>query len=347
MHLTYTEIFAQYAALRNTYSYILENSRRIKDFFQHRRPRRWIFIGCGSGYNVCESARVSAQLNLGIPANAIAAGDLLVNFDYYAGLLEESVIIAPSRSGGTSEVVAAVQKARGASVPTLAISAKVGSPLAEAAELSLELPWAFDESVCQTRTVTNFYVSNLMLSAIVGENAELLHEIECAIAEGDRFMAAYEGLAREVASAVWDRVVVLADADLEGIAMEAALVFTEISQAPANHHHVLDVRHGPMVLIGENTLVVMAVSPRETELQTNLIRDLRQRRAKVVTISMGSQGNLGSDWEVHPADYQSFAVLGIPFIFIPQAIAYFRALERGIDPDRPGGLEPWIDLGNS
>jgi len=101
------------------------------------------------------------------------------------------------------------------------------------------------------------------------------------------------------------------------------------------------------VLIGENTLVVMAVSPRETELQTNLIRDLRQRRAKVVTISMGSQGNLGSDWEVHPADYQSFAVLGIPFIFIPQVIAYFRALERGIDPDRPGGLEPWIDLGNS
>ncbi len=66
------------------------------------------------------------------------------------------MIIAASRSGGTSEVVLSVERAGQMGVLTIAIPAKENSPLAELAELSLEIPWAFDESVCQTRTVTNF-----------------------------------------------------------------------------------------------------------------------------------------------------------------------------------------------
>lgn len=347
MHLTYKEIFGQYEALRRTYDYVLENRQQIKGLMEQHKPQSLTFVGSGSGYSLCRSGEVSTKLRLNMAANALAAGDLLVNFNHYVGLLEDTLIIAPSRSGGTSEVVMAVEKAKALGVPTLAISAKENSPLRNLAELSLEIPWAFDESVCQTRTVTNFYAVNLLLIALIAEDATLLEEIDHAITAGERFMAEYGHLAEEVANFEWDKVVVLADSELEGIASEAALAFAEISQAPGNYYHVLDVRHGPMVLIDEKTLVVMAFSPEETELQRSLVQDLKGKNAKVVTISMGNQRNLGSDWEVHTPEYSNFGVLGIPFVFIPQAIAYYKALNRGLDPDAPGGLEPWIDLGNN
>lgn len=37
--------------------------------------------------------------------------------------------------------------------------------------------------------------------------------------------------------------------------------------------------------------------------------------------------------------------MGIPFIFIPQAVGFFKAVAKGLNPDVPPGLEPMISLG--
>ncbi len=344
MHLTNKEIFAQYAALRTTYDYILENKQRITALFTQYQPKSLTFLGCGSGYYLCQSGAVSARMRLGIPANAIPAGDLWVNFTHYSKMLQDTLIIAPSRSGGTTEVVEAVKKLKEQGLPVSAISAKTGSELAELADLVLEIPWAFDESVCQTRNVTNFYTVNLMLVALWGSDVHLLEEIKQAISAGEAYMEQYKSLAEEIAAREWQKAVLLADSELEGIGAEAALAFTEIAQIPGAYHHVLDVRHGPMVLINHQTLVIMAVSPEETRLQQGLVQDLRQRGALVVTVSQGEEQDLGAHYTVHVPKYRNFAVMGIPFIFIPQTVAYFKAVARGVNPDAPGGLDPWIDL---
>ncbi len=345
MYLTQKEIFGQYEALRRTYDLFLAKRSQIKSLFKKYEPRSLTFIGAGSGYTLCHSGEISTKLRLNLAANAVAAGDLLVNFNHYKKLLEGTVIIAPSRSGGTSEVVINVERAKKMGVPTLAIAAKEDSPLSELAELTLEIPWAFDESVCQTRTVTNFYAANLILIGILADDEKLLAEIDAAVKDGERFMAEYKGMAETIAKEDWDKVVILADSELEGIGAEAALAFAEIPQLPANYYHVLDVRHGPMVLIDEKTLVVAALSPEENELQLALIQDLRKNKARVIAVSMGEKRDLGANREVFVPQYENFAVLGIPFIFIPQAIAFYKALERGLNPDQPGGLAPWIDLG--
>ncbi len=157
-------------------------------------------------------------------------------------------------------------------------------------------------------------------------------------------MSDYDGLTREIAAADWDKVVVLGDSELVGIACEAALALAEIPQVPAVHYNVLDVRHGPMVLVDEKTLVVMALSPSETNLQQDLIKDLQDKGARVVAIGMGEEVDMGSTWQVNTNRYENYGVLGLPFIFIPQAIAYYKALERGLNPDKPAGLQPLIAL---
>ncbi len=129
------------------------------------------------------------------------------------------------------------------------------------------------------------------------------------------------------------------------LSKEAAIAFSEIPQIAANYYHVLDVRHGPMVLVDEKTLAVVALSPEEYTLQRDLIRDLKGRGAKVVTISH-TGADWGSDWQVDVPRYANYGVAGIPFIFIPQAVGLYKALNKGLNPDLPAGLEPMIDLGN-
>ncbi|HPT82368.1 MAG TPA: SIS domain-containing protein [Limnochordia bacterium] len=343
MYLTEKEIFSQYAALRQTYAYILTRAQELKDLYQSHRPRSLTFIGCGSGFCLCQSGATSAQMRLGVAANALAAGDLLINFRHYRGMLQEGMIIAPSRSGGTSEVVLAVEKAKELGIPVIAISAKAASPLSELADLTLEIPWAFDESVCQTRTVTNLYTADLMLIAILAQDDSLLAEIDAAITAGPAFMERYTPVAQEIAQGDFDHVVILADSELDGIASEAAIAFMEIPQVQANYFHVLDVRHGPMVLIGEKTLVIAALSPEEGDLQRDLIRDLKGKGAKVAVVSRKGT-SWGADWEVELPEYEHFAVAGIPFIFLPQSIGFYKALHKGLNPDLPAGLSAMIDL---
>lgn len=345
MYKTEKEIFSQYKALKQTLTYMLSNAERIKCFRDKAVFKSITFIGCGSGYCLCHSGEISAKLHLNLPANAMAAGDLMINFSEYTNIIQGTLLVAPSRSGSTSEVVKAISKAKEAFyTPCISISAKKDSELSKIADLSLEIPWAFDESVCQTRTVTNLYVANLLLIAIIAEDQVMLDEIRMAIDKGEVYMEKYLGMLKDIGNdKTWDKVVVLADGELEGIASEAAIAFKEIPQMMSNYYHLLDVRHGPMVLIDDSTLVIMACSHHGVSYQQDLISDLKKKGAKVVTVSSINE-ELNSDFNITIPRYQKNGVSGIPFINVPQVISYYKALSRDINPDLPDGLDPWIKL---
>ncbi|NMB25176.1 MAG: SIS domain-containing protein [Firmicutes bacterium] len=342
MYLTRKETLLQYEALEQTFDYLVSRRDRLRRVFDEGKARL-VFIGCGSGYYLCQSGAVSANLRLPVQGVAMAAGDLMLNGFRYKNLMTDAVLVAPSRSGSTSEVLEAIKygKANGASA--IGIVAKEGSPLEELADECFVLPWAFDEAVCQTKTVTNLYAANLILMAILADDDSLLAEIRQAIKYGPKFMERWEDKTKEIAKADWSRVVVLGDGELEGIAAEAALAFAEICQIPASYHHVLDVRHGPMVLVREDTLVIMASTGQEEALQSQLVADLKGRGAKVVVVGPVG-GNWRADWYVSVPAYEHYGVTGIPFIYIPQSVSFFKAMERGINPDLPDGLDAWIKL---
>jgi len=261
-------------------------------------------------------------------------------------LLQRTMLIAPSRSGSTTEVIRAVENVKSRfSVPVLAISCVTGSELSKKAELTVELPWAFDESVCQTRTVSNLYTANLLILAYISSNDELVENIRQTIEAGNDYMEKYEKNLREIASMDWSDAIILADGEIQGISAEAALAFTEIAQIPAKYYHLLDVRHGPMVLVNNSTLVIACVNSNEPEIQNSLLKDLMKRGAKVITYSdipvfeaEGALLQVTSGIKLDPA------VKGIPFVFISQALACFKAERLGINPDNPDGIVAWVKL---
>nr|MDO8108840.1 SIS domain-containing protein [Candidatus Sigynarchaeota archaeon] len=340
------EMLGQYTALEKTYQYFMDNAARIKAFMKTAQDSSWIFIGCGSGYTLCVAGELATLKHLKRPAFAIPAGDLLLNFPLYADLIKNTLLIAPSRSGTTTEVIKAIELAKNTSkAKTLSICTKEKSTLSFISNMDLAIPWAFDEATCQTRTVTNLYTALLMLVGIAGDDHELIDEIKQAIDHGNDFIKyCYEPLQAFVAKNSWERVVVLADAELAGIAQEGMIAFMEISRVPANYFHILDVRHGPVVMVGKGTLVVMACSPYNEALQKDLIADLKQAGATIVCASEKRDNSWLADHHITIPAYKDQCVRGIPFIFIIQALAYAIALKKGIDPDSPPGLKPWITL---
>ncbi len=345
---TETEIFSQYEALEKTYNCFIDKTKEINALLKNTFYRSITFIGCGSSFSLCKSASVSAALRLRIPSYSIAAGDLMLNFEHYRELLRDTLLVVPSRSGSTTEVVEAVRKVKEAqNCCCISISAKKDAVISKLSDASIEIPWAFDEGVCQSRTVTNLYTANLLLIATICGDRMLLDEISASINSGNKYIDSCKDYLKAISSGtVWDKVVILADSELAGIAEEGALAFNEISMLHSNCYHILDVRHGPMVLINDRTLTIVVNSQYGYNIQKDLISDLRRRGSKVLTVSTEHENIWGSDFNVTVDEYKNYAVMGIPFIFVPQALAFYRAIQDGINPDKPDGLDPWIKLDN-
>lgn len=347
MSLTYSEIKQQYAALQQTYDYMMSKRSDIVAFVRGLQTKSVTFVGCGSSYCLSESAAFSVRLRAGIPASALAGGDLMLNPQRYRPLMEETLIIAPSRSGSTSEVVEAVKLIREyKQVPVLALSCVAGSPLSQKADFTLELPWAFDNSVCQTRTVSNLYTANLMIAAFLGEDEKLLNDLAVVIRQGEAYMERVESAIRQAADFEWSNAVLLADGELQGIAAEGAIALTEIAKVQAHSFHLLDVRHGPMVTVGADTLVIALLTADGTAHQSKLIQDIKGRGATVIAYAdrAGVIDPAAADLAVESGAELDIAVQGIPFIFIPQIVALVKAERLGINPDSPDGLTAWVKL---
>lgn len=342
---TKKEIFTQFDALESTYQYFNENSKKIKMFLEDNNFSTITFLGSGSSYLICETAALVAKMELNIQSYAVVAGDLMLNFPRYKNILKDTLLIAPSRSGSTSEVILAVKKAKEKyNVPCVSISAKKNSELSKIADLNIELPWSFDESVCQTRTVTNLYTANLLFLDLMADKSFLKSDIKKAIDYGNTYLNDNDEIFKKIVSNYdWDNIFILADSELKGIASEGSLAFKEISRLNSYYHHLLDVRHGPMVLVNKKTLVIMATSPYGLDYQVDLVSDLKEKEATVITSGLKEEKIIGSDLHVEYPEFK-YPVRGIFFIIISQAVSYYKAIANNINPDEPEGLDPWINL---
>ncbi len=344
MNKTSSEIFSQYEALQKSLKYLdtYNGDGKITDLLKSRK--KTVFIGCGSSYSISKSAEKILRRYGRNNVHAFPAGDILVNTEEYLGIFKGALIIVPSRSGQTSEILLAIEKLKEKiDLTVLSISMVVDSPIGLNSEMSLEFPWAFDESVCQTRNVTNLYTILLYLIGLQTSQVSLIDEIRLMAESGSAFMKKYTDPLKRIAGKDWDNAVVLADGVVEGIAEEGALAFKEICQLPSNHYNLLDSRHGPAVLFNNKTLLIFFLSGSEPVLQKNLIEDYREKNC--VTVVTGPNVEISEvDLSIPLPKVKHREVLGIPFIFIPQILSLEKALKIGVDPDNPADLSPWIKL---
>ena len=260
-----------------------------------RPGERIALIGCGTSWFVSQVAatwRESAGLG---ETDAFSASEVPDR--------RYDRIIAITRSGTTSEVLEALQQVKG-SVPTTVVLGDLDTPAPEAADAVVDLSFADEQSVVQTR----FATSALML-----------------------FRAAWrrdvDGLAEAAAAAIaapldesWaaaEQSTFLGRGWTVGLAHEAALKFRETSSSWAESYPAMDYRHGPISIAAPGRTVWMFGRPpagladEVAATGAAWIADDRDPMVQLVTV---------------------------------QRVAVARALALGLNPDTPRSLSRSVVL---
>lgn len=292
MSLTADEIATQPALWRRA----LESSETARDLLA-APGESMLILGCGTSAFVAESiAALREGAGLG-PTDAGYASEPRRWRDW-----DRVVVI--SRSGTTTEVIDAL-RAMPADVRTIAVTGIPGSPVAKLVDDVIELGYADERSVVQTRFPTTF---------LMQARAAFGYDVSDVIAHAEAALAA--PLPLDVTA--FDHFVYLGTGWTYGLAQEAALKIREAAQAWSESYPLLDYRHGPLAVAHEGSLVWLFGSDDET-----LARDIRVTGATVI---LG-----GADPLVDLVQAQRLAV----------AVAE----SRGLNPDTPRHLSRSIILG--
>jgi fructoselysine-6-P-deglycase FrlB-like protein len=261
-----------------------------------RPGERVCFIGCGTSLYVSQAAAALREAQGYGEADAFPASEVPVDRDY-------DLAVAVSRSGTTTEVLEVVRELQ-PEVPALALTADAEGPLGMLAARVVELPFADEESVVQTRFATSVLA---LLRASVGV------DVEAAALDGERAL----GLDPPVDVDSIRQLVFLGSGWSVGLASEAGLKVREAAQAWSEAYPAMEYRHGPISVAQPGT-VVWALSP----LPAGLDEEVTDTGATLVEGSLDPMAELVR----------------------VQRLAVALAQARGLDPDQPRNLSRSVVL---
>jgi glutamine---fructose-6-phosphate transaminase (isomerizing) len=316
---------------------------RVDRLFEERAPEEVVFTGCGSSYYLSMTAASAFQKITGLRAKAVPASEVLQFPESVFPRGASPLLVAASRSGTTTETLRAVKAVARRGIPTICLTCAARSPLARSADLALCSPAGGERSVVMTKSFSSLLVLGLLLAAQQGGDAKFWRELRRLPALGRRVLKTALPLMREIGTAA-SRFVFLGAGPAHGIAWEAMLKVTEMAQRTAVAYHPLEFRHGPIAVAGPGTVAVIFGTDAGATLEAALVRDLRTHGASVVVLS--DDGSREADAEVSVSlgvglSDASRSVLYLPFA---QALAYWRAVGAGLDPDRPRHLTSVVRL---
>ena len=352
-HFMLKEIMEQPEAVRKTISprivdgkIVLEELKGTGDFI--RNVSRIYIVACGSAYHVGMVGKYTLEKLLHIPVEACLASE----FRYSEPLLGEStLVIVISQSGETLDSLAALREAKRRGSKVLSIVNVMGSSIARESDYVL-YTWAGPEiAVATTKAYTTQMVLLIMLGVYLAKELEQI--------EKDEYEAIVEGLLRlpeqikqvlneldnyqKIASRYFNHnSVFYIGRNLDyALGLEGSLKLKEISYIHSESYAAGELKHGTISLIEPGTLVVaLATYAPLVEKSLSNIVEVKSRGAEVIALT--------TDKTVNTISSQTSEMFVIPEVqailqpvlgVIPlQLFAYYIALNRGCDIDKPRNL---------
>ncbi|HEY44685.1 MAG TPA: SIS domain-containing protein [Anaerolineae bacterium] len=344
---TINEILSQPLTWKDALEAYRLRKSSIEALWQRQTIDQVIFTGCGSTHYLSMTAAALFQSLTGVPSQARPASELII----FPGLVfapkSQSMLVAISRSGETTETVEAVQVFRTrTNGPVIAITCYGDSKLASEADVALVAAAAHEKSIAQTRSFTSMTVlSEALAGHLAGhDDQQVLDQLPTW---GERLLRMHQSIAQEIGEdKTLERYFFLGSGQLYGIACEAMLKMKEMSLAYSEAYHPLEFRHGPMSMVNEQTLVVGLLSDEGLQHETAVLEQMQNLGARILAISERDDLPL-------PVDSLNGIYLksGLPewvrtVLYLPtlQLMAYHRAMARGLNPDKPTNLDAVVRL---
>lgn len=299
-----------------------------------------IVIGCGSTYYLALTAARLLRKS-GLDALACPASELLLHPRSICLPGRRYLLLSVSRSGSTTETVRAQEQFKAkAGGPAIAVTCDSGSQLAANADFVIAIDEAQEKSVAQTRSFSSMAVALQQVAASLGaRNLTASKRLPKVCQE---LLGENADLAQSLGTnGVISKFFFLGSGALYGIACEAMLKMKEMSLSYSEAYHTLEFRHGPMSMVGEDSLVIGLISPDAARQENRVLREMAEMGATVLAI--GQEPGPHQHQVVLPADLPAWCT---PVLYLPvlQLLAYQRAIFNSCDPDNPQQLTAVVSL---
>lgn len=308
---------------------------------------RIFVVACGTAYHAGVVAKYVIERLTKIPVETVIASE----FRYLCPTVnEKSLTIIISQSGETLDTLMALKEARGKGSRILSIVNVVGSTIARESHDVL-YTWAGPEIAVAS---TKAYTSQLIA---IYETALYMAQLKGSLPpeETDRLKRELLRLP-ELVEQVLDNKKVLSDFAKQNsqtedifflgrgldyaLAMEGSLKLKEISYIRSEAYPAGELKHGTIALIEKGSIVFAVMTQAELyEKMLSNIKEVKSRGAYVLAIAQE-----GSEEVASVADQTVYipkvdGMLSPPVGIVPmQLLAYYMAVERGCDVDKPRNL---------
>jgi len=304
-------------------------------------------VACGTAYHAGIVGKYYLEQLARIPVEV----DVASEFRYRSPLVDDKTLaIFISQSGETLDTLAALKEAKKLGARTLAVTNVVGSSIAREADQVIYTQAGPEIAVASTKAYTTQLIGLLMLSVYLASlRGTLPEERVKAIIQGLRALPAQAHEILEDVESIktfaqkygFSEDVFFIGRSLDyAVALEGSLKLKEISYIHAEAYAAGELKHGTLALIIEGVPVIALATQRDVYEKTlSNIKEVKARDA--VVIGIGMQGDKQLEKYVDhtifvPATEKYLAPI---LAVIPlQLLAYYAAVTRGADVDKPRNL---------
>jgi glucosamine--fructose-6-phosphate aminotransferase (isomerizing) len=298
-----------------------------------------IFTGCGSTYYLSLAAAALFRELASRAAMGVPAGELLLYPDTFYRTDQPHILVAISRSGTTSETIAAAKRFREMKRgPVVVITNDGSTPLADLGDITIAIPAGQEKSVAQTRSFASMYIAAVALAVQVADRDDLRKEMTRLPGLGERLLVDSLPIVKTVGENLdLDSFYFLGSGSRYGLACETNLKMKEMTLTHSEPFHFLEFRHGPMSMVRENVIIIGLRSMLRFRYEQAVLNEMKVLGGQVFAIADRDADlcfNSGLPEEV-------LNVLYLPPL---QLMAYYRSLARGLNPDQPHNLTAVVQL---
>ena len=353
-HFMLKEIYEQPQGLRATLNPRLTEDQKAIDLREIALDDEYIkniekiyIVACGTAYHAGVVGKKLIEQLAGIPVET----DIASEFRYRDPIIRKNdLFIMISQSGETADTLAALRLAKKKGARILSVTNVVGSTVSREAD-KVMYTWAGPEiAVASTKAYTTQLMSMYLIALDLGKRLGRIRPEDYS-----RIVEALKKIPDQISRILNNKPAIQRYANQQfnaqsiffmgrgldyALALEGSLKLKEISYIHSEAYPAGELKHGTIALIEDGSLVVALATQEELfEKMLSNIKEVKARGAVVMALAM--EGNTEIE---KAADLVIYIPRMLPVVapilsVVPlQLFAYYVAVEKGCDVDKPRNL---------
>jgi len=314
------------------------------------RGRELFLVAAGTSYHSCVAASYMFSKLAKLTTFPAISSEFVEQYGSSVGI--NSIILAVSQSGETYDTLKAIDHARMRAATVLGVTNTVGSTLTRVSRAYLIQQSGPEIGVAATKTFTSQLIVLAQLALKLARTRGKISQDEVDDFE-ERLMRvpSYveetlerhgKGIQALVDKYAGEKLFVFLGRGISAAtALEARLKLLELTYVPSLAYPAGESKHGPISIVEEGVPVIFLCPRGETRKDIiGSIMEMKARGARIISVCEEGDREITmlSDDIIEMPKGIPEVLSPIPYVVPLQLFAYYLAVQKGLDPDKPRNL---------